>query len=292
MGEWAYYNENDPFAVLWLRELIKAGLIADGEVDSRSIVDVSADDVARFRGCHFFAGIGVWALALRQANWPAHRQIWTGSCPCQPFSAAGRRTGIADKRHLWPYWYRLISQCKPATIVGEQVAGAAGREWWDLVANDLENSNYAVGAANLCACSVGAPHVRQRLFWLAHSNSNRRQRGIQRGADEARETVKGQAGCSSANCGLAYPDSQQRQRGEAEFAGHRVQKSASHSQTHWSGAAYVQCGDGKTRPIKPGIECLVDGFAGRGALLRCLGNAIVAPLARAFVETVMEVLYV
>jgi DNA (cytosine-5)-methyltransferase 1 len=66
----AYYNEHDPFAAAWLRELIADGLIAPGEVDERSIEDVRPDELAGFVQCHFFAGIGVWSLALRQAGVP------------------------------------------------------------------------------------------------------------------------------------------------------------------------------------------------------------------------------
>ena len=84
----AYYNEIDPFAAQWLRELIKAGHIALGEVDTRSIENVAADDLAGFTQCHFFAGIGTWSYALRCAGWPDDRPVWTGSCPCQPFSSA------------------------------------------------------------------------------------------------------------------------------------------------------------------------------------------------------------
>jgi hypothetical protein len=58
----AYYNEIDSFAAAWLRELIKAGLIADGEVDERSIADVRPDDLRGFTQCHFFAGIGGWSV--------------------------------------------------------------------------------------------------------------------------------------------------------------------------------------------------------------------------------------
>lgn len=112
----AYYNEIDPFAAQWLRELIKAGHIAPGEVDTRSIENVAADDLAGFTQCHFFAGIGTWSYALRCAGWPDDRPVWTGSCPCQPFSAAGKRKGTADERHLWPAFFRLISQCRPDVI--------------------------------------------------------------------------------------------------------------------------------------------------------------------------------
>lgn len=61
----AYYNEFDPKAAAWLRQLIKGGWIADGVVDERSIRDVVAADVSDFTQCHFFAGIGVWSAALR-----------------------------------------------------------------------------------------------------------------------------------------------------------------------------------------------------------------------------------
>lgn len=84
----AYYSDNDPKVCAWLRELIKRGLIADGDVDERSICDVKADDVRGYSQCHFFAGGGGWSLALRLAGWPDDRPVWTGSCPCQPWSNA------------------------------------------------------------------------------------------------------------------------------------------------------------------------------------------------------------
>jgi len=64
----AYYNEIDPYAAQWLRNLIAAGHIAPGEVDTRSILDVSPSDLTGFTQCHFFAGIGVWSHALRRGG--------------------------------------------------------------------------------------------------------------------------------------------------------------------------------------------------------------------------------
>ena len=162
-----YYNEIDKFAAAWLRELIKAGLIADGEIDERDIREVKASDLSGFTQCHFFAGIGVWSYALRLARWPDDRPVWTGSCPCPSFSAAGKGQGFADPRHLWPAWYRLIRECRPAIVFGEQVNAAIGHGWLDLVQSDLEAEGYAVGKAVLGACSVGAPHRRQRLYFVA-----------------------------------------------------------------------------------------------------------------------------
>src|SRR3990167_1375322 len=134
----AYYNENDAYAAQWLCNLIAAGHIAPGEVDERSIEDVRADDLRGFTQCHFFAGIGVWSYALRLAGWPDDSPVWTGSCPCQPFSAAGKGGGFDDERHLWPAWFHLIEVCRPPVIYGEQVASKDGLAWLDLVHTYME----------------------------------------------------------------------------------------------------------------------------------------------------------
>lgn len=177
----AYYNEHDPKAAAWLRELIKEGVIAPGEVDERSIEDVIPTELAGFSQCHFFAGIGVWSYALRSAGWPDDRPVWTGSCPCQPFSTAGKGEGFTDERHLWPSWFHLIEQCRPRTVFGEQVSSKDGLTWFDLVSSDLEGALYTVGASDICAAGVGAPHIRQRLYFVADAESE----GISRGCGES-----------------------------------------------------------------------------------------------------------
>ena len=169
----AGYNENDKYVAQWLRNLSEGSHIAPGVVDDRSINDLRPADVADFTQYHFFAGIGVWSYALRRAGWPDDRPVWTGSCPCQPFSAAGKRGGAADDRHLWPAWFRLIRECRPGTILGEQVASKDALEWLDLVHADLESEGYAFAAVDLGAASVGAPHWRQRLWWVAHATRER-----------------------------------------------------------------------------------------------------------------------
>ena len=170
------YNEIDPYAAKWIANLVAAGHVAPGTVDTRSIRDLKAEDVITHEQAHFFAGIGVWSHALRSAGWPDARSVWTGSCPCQPFSSAGRARGFADDRHLWPEWFRLIRECRPSVILGEQVASPDGLRWLDLVSSDLEGAGYAFGAADLCAAGVGAPHIRQRLYFVAVADGERRER--------------------------------------------------------------------------------------------------------------------
>lgn len=197
----AYYNEIDPFAVAWLRELIKAGHIAPGEVDERSIEQVEPKDLQGFTQCHFFAGIGVWSYALRNAGWPDDEPVWTGSCPCPPFSSAGKqkacpqcdgtnpvphigRTGyfvcclcdhewFADARHLWPEMWRLISLCRPDKFFGEQVASCDGRTWLASIRASLEILEYAFGATDICSAGLGASDIRQRLYFVADANGRR-----------------------------------------------------------------------------------------------------------------------
>ena len=168
----AYYNEIDPYAAQWLRNLIAAGHIAHGDVDERSVEDVKPAELVGYTQCHFFAGIGVWSHALRQAGWPDDKPVWTGSCPCQPFSAAGKGGGFDDERHLWPAFHHLIEQCKPATVIGEQVASKDANAWLDLVQVDLEALGYAFGAVPFPSASVGAPHIRDRLYWVADAEQH------------------------------------------------------------------------------------------------------------------------
>ncbi|HCF8599983.1 DNA cytosine methyltransferase [Klebsiella pneumoniae] len=166
----ALYNEIDPFAAQWLRNLIAAGHIAPGEVDERSIEDVTPDDLRGFTQCHFFAGIGIWSHSLRLAGWPDDRPVWTGSCPCQPFSAAGKGDGFTDERHLWPHFFHLISERRPQHVFGEQVAARNANVWFDLVQADLEGMGYAFGLVPFTSASIGAPHIRERAYWVANAD--------------------------------------------------------------------------------------------------------------------------
>ncbi len=258
----AYYNEHDRHAAAWLRELIAGGHIAAGEVDERSIVDVRADDLRGYTQCHFFAGIGGWSYALRLAGWPDERPVWTGSCPCQPFSAAGKGQGKADERHLWPAFYRLIRECRPGVVFGEQVAASIGFDWLDHVCADLEREGYTVGPAVLPACSVGAPHIRSRLWFVAVVL-----------AECAR--LEGHTGDGNQAAGRTDADRPIAETGT--------------SACHWSDADRIACTDGKARPVESGTFPLAHGIPGRVGLLRGYGNAIVPQVAAEFIKSYREV---
>ena len=263
----AYYNENDKGAAAWLRELIKAGMIAPGVVDERSIEDVKAEDLAGFDQCHFFAGIGGWSYALRLAGWPDSRPVWTGSCPCQPFSVAGKGKGEADKRHLWPEWFRLIKERKPTRVYGEQVASAINHGWLDLVFDDLERENYACGAICLPACSVGAAHIRQRLWFMADSDCSglggqcgaesvqAQQHTTERDGNSGKLANAADYGHAAAN-GLreeVEPSKQAGQNGIGQLAG-------GGDNSFWANPDWLYCRDKKWRPLSPGHSRWLMGY--------------------------------
>ena len=149
------------------------GLVPDGVVDDRDIRDIRPEDVAGYDRCHFFAGILGWELALQWAGWPEDLPVWSASLPCTPFSVAGKGLGEEDERHLWPCFRELVEECRPLYIMGEQVSSKAGRAWFSGVRTDLESLGYWAEAFGLPAACVGKDHIRQRLFWMAHSENGK-----------------------------------------------------------------------------------------------------------------------
>lgn len=300
----AYYNEFDKYAAQWLRNLIVAGHIAPGDVDERSIEDVKPSELARYTQCHFFAGVGVWSYALRRAGWPDDRPVWTGSCPCQPFSTAGQGAGFSDERHLWPAFHYLISQRRPVRIYGEQVSSKDADAWVDLVHTDMEALDYAFGAVPFPSAGIGAPHIRDRLYWMGHTNDPRLE-----GFGSGHQTEGGRFGevrpiadAGSVLSGLA--DTQQHSGGrqaeasdnwqpEADRPANRIglrsgtPSNPSPTNGHWRDADWLFCRDGKWRPVEPGTFPLAHGASARVGRLRAYGNAINAEAAIAFIEATM-----
>lgn len=345
----AYYNEFDPGAAAWLRELIAEGHIAPGDVDTRSIADVQPDDLKGYTQAHFFAGIGGWSLALRLGGWPDDRPVWTGSCPCQPFSKAGRRkicpsctsddcaptgltgwflcrncghTWFADARHLWPEFRRLIAKRRPPVVFGEQVASKAGRDWLASVRAELEAMGHAVGAADLCSAGVGAPNIRQRLWWVADAGCDECGSGRAGGAnedwpfqfagcrhagvllgdanlarlegrwlDDGQRADKRPAWAASlAGGGLAHAHGGQPwQAGPVQPGGQHGQQPQDRGAGFWSSLDWLPCRDGKARPVEPGTFPLAHGVPGRVGLLRGYGNAINPWVAAEFIGAFLDV---
>jgi DNA (cytosine-5)-methyltransferase 1 len=266
------YNEWEPFPAQWLRNLVSEGHLPPGDVLED---DVRALDPARVRGysiCHFFAGIGGWAQAMELADWPVTTPLWTASLPCQPFSAAGLRKGTEDERHLWPAFRDLVAECRPAALAGEQVATPAGRAWCAGVRADLEALGYAVGAVDLCAASVGAPHARQRLFWMAAPQDGGVGHAVRTGLEgHPRHEHRGQ----------------EPGRHHAPPAGPAAAPGCAGDGGPWAGV-YVPCADGKARRIEPGLEPLVNGFPSRVGRVRAYGNGIVPQLGAVILTLLKE----
>ena len=291
----AYHNEIDPQAAAWLRELIRQGLIAPGDVDNRSIEDVCPNDLSGFDQCHFFAGVGIWSHVLRNRHWCDNNPIWTGSCPCQPFSTAGQGKGVDDERHLWPSFFWLIKQCNPVLVVGEQVAHKHGAAWFDVVSTDMEAEGYSVGTVVFPACGVGSPHLRQRQYWMAHSLSV----GLGEGRESKSPTKRDGFGGNESARSVVHTTG----AGLEEQCGNRGQSQRSSSSStsrlleapgptngYWRDADWLYCRDKKWRAVEPGSFPLAYGTPQRVGRLRGYGNGLVAPQAEKFIEAVQDII--
>lgn len=290
-ADFAYYNEIDPFCCEWLRKLIRSGSIMDGEVDERPIEEVRPEDVMGFVRQHYFAGLAGWDLALQYAGWPGDMPVVTGSAPCQPYSSAGKQLGDADPRNLWPDFFRLIRECQPPVLFGEQVASAIRHGWLDGVCRDLETEGYACGAAVLGAHSAGAPHIRKRLYWLGYStqrgqringstqrdaryiaqpntvdgldisdcsrSQSRRTPTETAGRGSAIEPTNGVGGLADASqSGLPLPQQPMLPGPQRYDQGRAIEQPGG----VWSDYYLVHCRDGKTRRIGSRVQPLADGI--------------------------------
>lgn len=262
-----------------------------GDVDERSIADVRADELGGYVQCHFFAGIGGWPLALRIAGWPDERQVWTGSCPCQPGSVAGRQLGFSDPRHLWPIWRELITERRPATIFGEQVA--AWSAWLALVRSDLEAMDYAMGSIPMEAASAGGYQLRDRYFFVARSNDAK-----WRPEEPSGNVVTGTAAgwiesdsdvAERRRCGLVSASGFGWGEGWTEHELRSRRLSAAVASV--GDCQVIECPDGKWRPLPPpGVRWVGNEVPARISKLRLLGNAIDPYAAAAFIGASIEVI--
>ena len=290
-----FYNDMDPYVCKWIENLIAKGHLPKGDVQCKTIQELKPDELREYRQVHLFVGIGGWPLALKLAGWPEERLVWTGSCPCPPFSSSGpnftcpkceatspvpcpRRVGFficwycenswfADARHLWPEMWALIAELRPPTVFGEQVASADGRVWLSGVQASLEILGFDFAAADLCAAGVSAPHIRQRIFWLANSSGLRRQDALPDRSQNAQVRERQR---------IHRPQMVLEQIGDSE---------------PWRSCRALHCDDGKRRRIpsaESGIFPLAYGLSQRVGRLRAYGNAIVPQVAAEFVKSFLE----
>jgi DNA (cytosine-5)-methyltransferase 1 len=303
-----YFNDNEKYVVQWLRNLYP-----DSVVDGRGVEELTADDVANYTRAHFFAGIGGWEYALTLAGWPETSPVWTASLPCQPFSTAGKRLGEQDERHLWPVFRNLVEQCLPPVIFGEQVASKDGRLWLSGVRADLEALGYAVGAADLCAAGIGAPHIRQRLYWVANANleSGQRRTGSLLRTQTAVSGTREQDGYQPNGLGdggeanrLDYAPSirlrEQRPGQAVQMEGECTQRAGQYAQSvragqlssglegrssagYWDEFDVANLRDGTYRRVEPSSFPLAHGIPNRVGRIRAYGGAIVPQLAAEFI---------
>lgn len=288
----AIYNEHDDYAADWLEHNIEEGLIAHGKVDRRSIRDVEAKDYKGFSQVHLFAGIGIWSAALRLAGWPDDRRVGTISCPCQPFSAAGKGLGFADPRHLWPDADRIAGELGLDVLFGEQAPTAS--HWIDLVSADLEARGYAFGAPIVPAAGFGGAHIRQRFYWVADANNAEwwtdRAPGHERdwpqaGRVEGSGDVEGRGGAlfgldhaASARCAREVSNAEGASRHEA-----RLRVPGAGCGTDWLFGR-----DRRWRPVESGTSPLAHEDPGRVGRLRAYGNALDLETAANFIGAYMD----
>jgi DNA (cytosine-5)-methyltransferase 1 len=191
---------------------------------------------------------------------------------------------------LWPEFRRLITDRKPSTIFGEQVASKAGREWLSGVRADVEELGYAVGAADLCAAGKGAPHIRQRLYWVADANIASVYKwpsgGKQSVRDEMHGGVEGMGDTTGQGLQRQWREYCPSGEGCSGLVGLAMQVGV----PSWNGQTIaVKCSDGARRISAESKSFpMAHGIPNRMGQLRGYGNAIVPQVAFEFIKAFME----
>jgi len=219
-----------------------------------------------------------------------------GGFPCQPFSSAGLQKAQSDSRHLWPEMFRLIKECRPSWIIGENVIGIV-KLGLDEVLTDLENEGYATRTFNIPACAVGAPHLRQRVWIIAHSDSKRKSNGAidaqAQGELVADPSISGlqEHGYGQAEDAIerskdvADPQSKRHGRGSSKKCGNEQRIILPKEQEGGEmGREAEGCGE-PHRPdqwweSEPPVGRLAHGVPNRVSQIRALGNSIIPQIAK------------
>ena len=188
---------------------------------------------------------------------PKPADLVTGGFPCQPFSVAGKQRGSDDDRYLWPAMLEVIRRSQPTWVVGENVAGIVNMAL-DQVLADLEMEGYACQSFIIPACAVDAPHRRDRVWIVAHSESER----------------TGRPGDSSGKGTCTHAGSMRLQERDRLRPRKHEADAATQAPVRW--------------PTEPAVCRVAHGIPNRVHRLRALGNAIVPQVAKQIFITLKE----
>jgi len=210
----------------------------------------------------------------------------SGGFPCQPFSVAGKQKGKRDDRYLWPEMLRVIQELAPRWVVCENVPGIlriAGK----TVCEDLERAGYDVTVFSFEAAAVGAPHRRERLFFVSNTNSQRLETC---GHEPKHEAFYGEIRVKHKDCNVSDPDNERRTlRWDRKFST-AAETSGYPNNNRSRTPEYVP---GQWWATEPGVGRVANGVPSRVDRLKCLGNAVVPqqvyPILKAIAEIEKEV---
>jgi len=209
---------------------------------------------------------------VRSLDYDGSVELICGGFPCQPFSVAGKQKGKDDDRHLWPAMFSLIKKHRPRWVIGENVTGIVDMALDEVLA-DLESEAYTTTSFIIPACAINASHRRDRVWLIAHSNSNGKSDSPIN--DYSRQGKLGNVTHSNSNGLEAHTDDRQicKQRdtiiSNCDLSGLLLQDSATQNRTSFCG--------------KP------DGLPDRLDRIKGLGNAVVPQIPEIIGRVIMEI---
>ena len=190
-------------------------------------------------------------------------ELIAGGFPCQPYSVAGKRKGAADDRNLWPEFRRIIEEFRPRYALIENVPGIINL-YLDTVLSDLEGLGYTWAAVTVPAAAFDAPHIRERLFIIAHSNNGGRGQLLQHQHRQQQQAPNAGSNGQVQPMGHAHGGRRQEQWQPITIQG-RAAWSETQRASRWS--------------PEPAICRVASGIPHRVDRLRALGNAVVPQVA-------------
>ena len=226
-----------------------------------------------------------------------------GGYPCQPFSIAGQRRGAEDDRHLWPEMFRLIQELRPTWVIGENVAGHINMGL-DEVLTDLEAEGYTARTFVIPACAVDAHHRRDRVWTVAHANSESESDGPKHEQRMVENASSGSGRDSQSVIGRQDNEAERSQDTDTitrsgENVAHTafgISKRSSKEQVPGIGNFSRESGrSGQDQPrrwsVEPNVGRVANGVPRRSHRLKQLGNAVVPQVVEQIGKAIWSVEY-